>query len=325
MVNYKYIFAVGASVLLPISVAADTCSTLPTCESIGFTYSAGDCGKLKKLKCPFGDAYFCSGTNCKSVSVSSTEKCTKWCEEDKNICVEKRAMTCSELLSANNCTRYNHNSTISGTISRDICVFGTVKQATGYYSSLTFTQVNVYDAGLRFPACESEMTGRAKLDLGYIKITNYASFYTDLDIDSITYSPQGSTNNWHANFYGNTRIRVMWQGSTTWGGTLNLYFQGRRNATSGITTKTTNQVVISCVAVGDRWSPSQCNVNIDNYDADVTYCGMVESSTMSCGSGGYDTQCYGENVITCNDGYSDNTYGVCKEENSYGYCSYYWN
>ena len=77
MVNYKYIFAVGASVLLPISVAADTCSTLPTCESIGFTYSAGDCGKLKKLKCPFGDAYFCSGTNCKSVSVSSTEKCTK--------------------------------------------------------------------------------------------------------------------------------------------------------------------------------------------------------------------------------------------------------
>lgn len=320
MVNYKYILAAGTAVLLPASVAADTCSTLPSCESIGFTYSAADCGTLKKLKCPFGDAYFCSGSNCKSVSVSSTEKCTKYCEEDKNICVEKRAMTCSELLSANNCTRYNHNSTISGTISRDICVFGTVKQATGYGSSLTFTQMNVYDAGLRFPVCESEMTGRAKLDLGSVSITNYASFYTDLDIDNITYDPAGSSRNWSANFYGNTRIRVTWQGNTVWSGTLRLNFQGRYN--NGTTTKTTNEVVIGCVPVGDRWRPSTCDVDISHYAADVTYCGMIDSNYGGmCGSGGSDTTCYGEVNINCDEGGYEST---CKES-AYGYCNYYWN
>lgn len=324
MVNYKYILAAGTAVLLPISVAADTCSTLPSCASIGFTYSAADCGKLKKLKCPFGDAYFCSGNNCKSVSVSSTEKCTKYCEEDKNVCVEKRPMTCSELLLANNCQRYNNGSTISGTISRDICLFGTVKQSTGYGSSLTFTQMTAYDAGKRWSVCESEMTGRAKLDLNYASITNYATFYTDLDLDSITYSPQGSSQNWSASFYGNTRIRVTWQGSTVWTGSLNLNFSG--NYSTG--TKTKNKVVIGCVPVGDRWRPSECNVNINTSYADVTYCGMIDNSysPVMCGSGGYDSTCYGENKITCNGGYDPSgDYGTCQEENSWGYCDTYWN
>ena len=51
MVNYKYILAAGTAVLLPASVAADVCGELPTCESLGFTYTAADCGTLKKLKC----------------------------------------------------------------------------------------------------------------------------------------------------------------------------------------------------------------------------------------------------------------------------------
>lgn len=328
MLNYKYILAAGTAMLIPVTVAADTCSTLPSCASIGFTYSAADCGTLKKLKCPFGDAYFCSGSNCKSVSLNAnTEVCTKYCEEDRNVCVEKRPMTCSELLSKNNCTRYNNGSTISGTISKDICLFGTVKQATGSYSSsLSFVQMNAYDAGLRWPACESEMTGRAKLDLNYASIKNHASFYTDLDLNSITYSPQGTTQNWSGNFYGNTRIKIDWQSSTVWNGDLSLTFQGRYDG-NGNYTKTTNTVVIRCQPAGDRWNPSKCNVHINNYYADVTYCGMIGSDYMgSCGSGSSDTTCYGENNITCNsDYYGGEQYGTCKEDNGYGYCEYYWN
>ena len=312
MVNYKYILAAGAAVLLPASVAADVCGVLPTCEALGFTYSAADCGTLKKLKCPFGDAYFCSGNNCKSVSVGSTEKCTEYCAEDKNICVEKRAMTCSELLSANNCTRKNNGTTLSGTISKDICVFGTV---TG--SSVTFTQVNVWDAGLRFPACESEMTGRAKLDLSSASITNYANFFTDLDIDYIYYSPQGSTYNWNASFYGNTNIRVKWQSSTTWTGTLSLYFSDYYSDEG-----TTNKVVIDCIASsGDQWRPSTCDVSIhsDSY-ASINYCGWVDSSYGMCySSSGSSSTCYGEVNITC-EGYG----GTCTDDNNYGYCYTSW-
>lgn len=324
MLNYKYILAAGTAILIPVTVAADTCSTLPSCADIGFTYSATDCGTLKKLKCPFGDAYFCSGSNCKSVSLNAnTEVCTKYCEEDKNVCVEKRPMTCSELLSKNNCTRYNNGATIFGTISRDICLFGTVKQGTGYSSTPDFTQMTVWDAGLRWPVCESEMTGRAKLDLSYANITNFATFYTDLELDSITYSPQGSSQNWSANFYGNTKLRVNWQGNSAWSGELHLSFAGRYDNASGKYIKTTNGVTINCQgASNSSWNPTQCNVSISHHYADVVYCGMSSSSNM-CGSSG---SCYGEPKINCQGYTSSDEYGSCKEATGYEYteyCRYY--
>lgn len=313
MVNYKYILAAGAVVLLPASVAADVCGVLPTCDSLGFTYSATDCGTLKKLKCPFGDAYFCSGNNCKSVSVGSTEKCTKYCEEDKNVCVEKRAMTCSELLTANNCTRKNNGAILSGTISKDICVFGTV---TG--SSVNFTQVSVWDAGQRFPACESEMTGRAKLDLSSASITNHAYFYTDLDLDYINYSPQSST--WSADFYGNTNIRINWRSSTTWSGDLSLYFSKYWGADTDETP--TNKVVVDCVAAGSsQWSPSTCNVEIFNDETNVTYCGQVTSDGSCYNGSDISGTCYGQVDITCNDDGSES--GTCTDDGA-GWCYANW-
>lgn len=314
MKNYKYILAAGTAILLPVSVAADTCGTLPSCASIGFTYSAADCGNLKKLKCPFGDAYFCSGSDCKSVSVNpKTEKCTKYCESDKNICVEKRAMTCSELLSANSCTRYNDGATIRGNISRDICVFGTVKQATGTNSSLTFTQTTVWDAGKRWAACKSEMKGRAKLDLGSITIENGTSFYTDVDINNITYSPQSER--WNAHFYGNTRIHVTWRPSSSWVGALSLYFSGIYNTSTGEVEKTINEVSVSCEAIGDRYRPSICEVSINPSIAEVTYCGQVVDAP-GCNGG-----CYGEVEFNC-DGVSGDPDSTCKKKNSG--CTTYW-
>ena len=64
MKNYKYILAAGTAILLPVSVAADTCGTLPSCASIGFTTPSSSlsskCKDKTYLKCPFGDYYFCS-------------------------------------------------------------------------------------------------------------------------------------------------------------------------------------------------------------------------------------------------------------------------
>ena len=299
MKNYKYILAAGTAILLPVSVAADTCGTLPSCASIGFTYSAADCGNLKKLKCPFGDAYFCSGSDCKSVSVNpKTEKCTKYCESDKNICVEKRAMTCSELLTANSCTRYNDGATISGNISRDICVFGTVKQSTGTWNnSLTFTQTTVWDAGKRWAACESEMKGRAKLDLRSITIVNSTTFRTDVDIDNITYNPQSIR--WNAVFYGNTRIHVNWQTVSSWSGEPSLQFLGERNTATGDDTITTNEVSVSCTGSGSTWPTAACDTRIYPSRAHVTYCGRVVEG-------------YGEVNFLC-DGVSGDPDSTCKE------------
>ena len=314
MKNYKYILAAGTAILLPVSVAADTCGTLPSCASIGFTYSAADCGNLKKLKCPFGDAYFCSGSDCKSVSVDpKTEKCTKYCESDKNICVEKRAMTCSELLTANSCTRYNDGATISGNISRDICVFGTVKQATGMNSSLTFTQTTVWDAGKRWAACKSEMKGTAKLDLGSIKIANNAVFYPAVDIDNIEYT-SSTSQNWSADFYGNTRIHVNYRPSSVQSSVLNLHFIGEWNIANSNYNKTTNEVSISCYPQTNySGATSRCDVGIYEQGADVTYCGMVDYSSCSNSS-----MCRGQVNFNC----SRTPFGSCTERS--GSCTTYW-
>lgn len=69
--NYKYILAAGAAILIPLTVQAEICETLPSCASIGFDKTADDCSGRSKLKCPFGDAYFCSET-CESLGYTLT-------------------------------------------------------------------------------------------------------------------------------------------------------------------------------------------------------------------------------------------------------------
>ncbi|MBQ8661615.1 MAG: hypothetical protein IJ482_04740 [Alphaproteobacteria bacterium] len=71
MMNYKYILAAGAAILIPLTVQAETCGTLPSCATIGFDKTADDCAGRSKLKCPFGDAYFCSET-CEELGYSNT-------------------------------------------------------------------------------------------------------------------------------------------------------------------------------------------------------------------------------------------------------------
>lgn len=321
MLNRKSLLMLSGIIiaLTPAIVTAETCSTLPECSDLGFTYTSDQCGTLKKLKCPFDDdSYFCSGNPCNSVTVyPSTEVCTEYCEEDSNVCVAKRKLTCTELMSKNNCTKYANGSTISGTITGDICLLGTVTQATGYSSSLKFTKATVYDAGLRWPeACESEMTGRAKLDLNYASIESYAYFYTDIETSStITYAP---SNPWSATFGGNSTIRIEYQGNTVWMGTLNLSFY-----TYDSDYETESTVLFYCSGASDsQWSPTSCDLNISNdYEyAKVNICtyDSAYSFAQTCSSG----TCYGEANATCNE--SEYSSDMCTINDSSVCDNYYY-
>ena len=39
--------------------ASIDCSTLPSCSELGYSMTASECGNMSKLKCPFGEYYFC--------------------------------------------------------------------------------------------------------------------------------------------------------------------------------------------------------------------------------------------------------------------------
>lgn len=50
-----------ASVFVTLSFcqAHSECTAYPTCENLGYKFTAKECDGLKALKCPFGDFYFC--------------------------------------------------------------------------------------------------------------------------------------------------------------------------------------------------------------------------------------------------------------------------
>ena len=43
--------------------AAIDCSTPPSCSELGYDMTASECGSAPKLRCPFGEAYFCEPTS----------------------------------------------------------------------------------------------------------------------------------------------------------------------------------------------------------------------------------------------------------------------
>ncbi|MBE6454487.1 MAG: hypothetical protein E7017_06380 [Alphaproteobacteria bacterium] len=296
MFNYKSTLALGTMLLLPFSVFADTCATLPKCADLGFVYSASDCGSLNKLKCPFDDtSYFCSANTCKSVSVGKFEVCTKTCDDDKNVCVDKRAMTCDEALKVECGDKvYSDGSSISGTITEPICIKGTVIQASGSGSSLEFVGASVYAAEKLYAACKTEMGNtKSKLNLNHISIKNSVNFYTDVDIQSVYFYPNSP---WSANFTGDSTVKVYYQSNSTRSNALGLNF-GSYNDEDEHTSK----VYIYCDGGSDsQWSPAKCTVQASNgygySNHNVALCGQIYSSS-SCGSSG---TCYKELDLNCN-------------------------
>jgi hypothetical protein len=61
------------ALLTPFQASAETCSSLPSCSDLGFVYTATQCDEdgLKKIKCPFGNYYFCSKAACTGYTLTS--------------------------------------------------------------------------------------------------------------------------------------------------------------------------------------------------------------------------------------------------------------
>jgi hypothetical protein len=61
------------ALLTPFQAFAETCSSLPNCNDLGFIYTATQCDEdgLKKIKCPFGNYYFCSKETCTGYTLTS--------------------------------------------------------------------------------------------------------------------------------------------------------------------------------------------------------------------------------------------------------------
>ena len=57
----KKMMILSVAVAAPLSAQAGfSCGVQPSCAELGFVHSAERCKNLLRLKCPFGDAYFCS-------------------------------------------------------------------------------------------------------------------------------------------------------------------------------------------------------------------------------------------------------------------------
>ena len=292
MFNYKSTLALGTMLLLPFSVFADTCATLPDCADLGFVNTAEECGTLKKLKCPFGDAYFCSTNNCKSVRVSTSELCTEYCADDKNVCIAKRAMTCSEFLNINCDSQYSDGQVISGNITGKVCVKGTVSDSSSS-SSPNFVNSTVYDAGLLYEPCDAEMTGRAKLELNSASIDGYATFNIDVEIASMNFYYSDA---WSANFGGNTTITVHYVTNLSYLSTLGMNFS---KYSSNDDRELTSSVTVYCEGGSDSsWNPAKCEVQIGaSGENNVAICPLQGSnSSIYCSSG----SCHNEITAYCN-------------------------
>lgn len=193
MSNYKYILAAGTALFIPNSTFADTCATLPDCASLGFKFAASECGSLKKLKCPFGDQYFCSISNCKAVTVGYNMKCTKYCEDDNTVCVEAEYTSCSAAISAKGGRMISAGTTSLGTITQDLYLMGAVetKYQSGSYNQQSFngTQkgIHIYDAGKVFPICKKEMGNKeASLNLHSLSGKGSITFHVPTTIKSLS-------------------------------------------------------------------------------------------------------------------------------------------
>ncbi len=282
--NYNYFlpcFVSAAAILAAGGALAQQCVQAPSCAELGYTDSVADCTDNGVLYCPF-------------------DKSKVFCRQEDGSCER----TCDELLAENNCLRYNDGDTIRGTFHQDICLFGTV---TG--SSVTLNRATVWDAGKRWPVCESEMNGRAKLDLTTLSIRGTAIFHTDVDIDRISYT---RSQHWSAEFHGNTRMQVLIESDFSYTPALELDFYGELDETGTSYKKTTNEISLICSPECNANLSGRCEVDIYQQGADVTYCSKY------AGGG----SCDKEVIFNCDNDGGGNNAGVCTEKT--GTCPTSW-
>ena len=339
MNKLSFIAALGFGTVFTAPVWALDCQRAD-CTALGYTDKETDTTCTKFVRCPFDSkAVLCiqhkteaacdvgykkTVAECGTIAFGSyklgaaqasnaaCKKCEITCNTNYTLSngVCSKPKTCADRISEAKCKRFNDGDTISGNLTNlEICLFGTVTQASGYNSSLTLDNTIVYDAGKRFPECEAEMKGRAKLVAkGSVSMKNYIRFYCDVSMDYVSFRPNGGT--WYADFYGNTDIRVDYRADSYWSSILRMYFFGDDSTGE----RTTNRVFIQCeqTSTSNRWSEEYCEVEINADTADVSYGG--ESIGGMCTEDSYSSSyCSGIPSIECYEDYD----ATCKEDLNY--------
>ncbi|MBR2300253.1 MAG: hypothetical protein IJ870_06775 [Alphaproteobacteria bacterium] len=253
---YKYI-VFSALVLMPVSGFAEAnCDDLPSCTSIGFIYSSSECGSLSKLKCPFGNYYFCSKSACTQVSLNTTtEYCTAYCSDTPSMCISKSYKSCSTtcsngLFCSSNSVGKLHEagSTISSSSSNYITgkhyLYGDITQTSPTY----FQNAQIYSARKSYPLnCSSgTMYPKLKANSVYLSGSNN-TFEVNVDFGNIEYDSQ--YNAWNASFNGKeNKLNITFRASTLTSNFIPLNFGGGSEATSKV-----------CISVESNGAVSQMN------------------------------------------------------------------
>lgn len=299
MKKYIKTLAILAVFMLP-SIA----SAQPSCGSLGFTKRAPDCaGSQDILKCPTDlSAVFCVGSvdQCPSISVGNYEKCTKYCESDKNVCIEKREMTCDEYISKMNGRKIADGDSIGGTQTRNLYLMGKAQGSSGWGYQNKFVQISINDAS-EIPACKAEGAKEAEFETNNITLEGGITFNVKSKINYVYFNPQGSSNNWSATFTKDSDIKVSFYANKTWATSLNLNFYSNSYDQNK---KTKNKVNIHCEGSdmgsgnGWQWDKPECNVNIMTHQAEVAYCKQEDNSIAKI-------ECQGEyGGVSCKEDYN---------------------
>lgn len=283
MKNTNITFIAVLTIGVLFGTAKESATAVPSCSELGYTKTSESCSGLPTIKCPTDTSMIFCASSCDSVSLGTYEVCTEYCSEDKNVCIAKRDMTCSEAISKNGGTMLADGATISGTKTGKFYLMGDVKSGT---SSLTLTQTTFYDAA-DIPACAKEMGSKVgSLNLSYVYINSYSHFNVKTTIGGVYYSPQGT--GWWANFSKDADIKVQFHANSTFVTPLNINFT---NSTSDMNFKNDVKIKVFCEYSGSdtsSWNPPACNVSLGGYGADVQYCTVNQGATANVACEVYD-------------------------------------
>lgn len=303
MKNANITFIAVLATIFLVGTASTSKAQAPTCAELGYSKSASECGASKTIKCPTDTGKVFCVEKCPSVSVSKYEVCTKKCADDANVCIEKRNMTCNEYVQANNGELISDDATVSGTKTKNLYLMGTLKDVTGsnaYLNRIKLVQASVF-AAIDIPACKAEGAKEAFFNVSYLTIEGYSSFNVKTNIGYLYFSPSSSTY-WTATFTKDSNIKVNMSANSTWITSLTLYFDGNMNGDGKVTN---NKVSITCEGMGsgDSWYKDKCNLDINNYYANVTYCKNYTGSNVEL-----NVNCSnmddGNGSVTCKEDYS---------------------
>ncbi len=277
------------SVVLPASAESGVvCSPMPDCTSLGYIMSEEDCTEDSiKVACPTNTSkFFCKAAPvCPAVVVGEYDTCTKYCETDSSVCIEKAAISCEEFVEKNNGILVAQSLPPLGTmenyayvIKNDLYLLGEVKDwTTQYERGFVFDNINIYDAGEAYAECKELMQSPDGASL-YVtgdnfRIANSVSFHVPADV-KITHD-ESMYPAFKADFWKTSKVFLDIAGALREIEWPKITFHGDANSPEAVS----NLVYMSCgpyIYNAGSEKTSYCGADIAFNDTAVDVCQSME-------------------------------------------------